>query len=91
MKILFSHFELLEDSRNIRGEKHKLTNILTLSITLCGYTDSVNVVDFLTLHDGYFINLLNLENGVLSHDTFSRVFFLISPREFIYILLNGLK
>ena len=63
MKTLFNHFEVLEDPRDIRGKKHKLINILILTIygTLCGYTDFVNMVDFLSLHENYFTNLLSLD------------------------------
>ncbi len=93
MKTLFSHFEILEDPRDIRGKKHELINILILTIygTLCGYTDFVNMVDFLTLHEEYFINLLDLENGIPSHDTFSRVFSLINPNEFMNIFIEWIK
>ena len=37
MKTLFSHFELLEDPRNIRGKKHKLINIMTIYGILLNY------------------------------------------------------
>lgn len=76
MKTLFNYIEILEDSRDIRGKKHKLPDILILTIygILCGYNDFVNMVDFLKLHEQYFIDLLKLKNGIPSHDTFSRVF-----------------
>lgn len=56
MKSLFEHFEILEDPRNIRGKKHKLINILILTIygILCGYTDFTNMTDFLKLNEEYF-------------------------------------
>ncbi len=90
MKTLFNHFELLEDPRDTRGKKHELINILIMTIygTLCGYTDFVNMVDFLCLHEEYFINLLKLENGVPSHDTFSRVFALINSNEFMNLFIQ---
>jgi len=93
MKTLFNHFEVLEDPRDIRGKKHELINILIMTIygTLCGYTDFVNMVDFLTLHEDYFLNLLNLENGIPSHDTFSRVFSLIKPEKFMDIFIDWIK
>ena len=77
MKSLFEHFEILEDSRDVRGKKHKLINILILTIygILCGYTDFTNMTDFLKLNEEYFNNLLSLKNGIPSHDCFSRVFF----------------
>jgi hypothetical protein len=39
MKNLFEHFEILEDTRDIRDKRHELINILILAIysILCGY------------------------------------------------------
>ena len=93
MKTLLNHFEVLEDPRDIRGKKHELKNILLLTIygTLCGYTDFVNMVDFLMLHEDYFSDLLDLKYGIPSHDTFSRVFSIISPNEFMNLFINWIK
>ncbi len=93
MKTLFNYIEILEDPRDIRGKKHKLSDILIMTIygVLCGYTDFVNMADFLKLHEQYFINLLNLENGVPSHDTFSRVFSSIDSKKFTSIFIEWIK
>ena len=93
MKTLLNHFEVLEDPRDIRGKKHELKNILLLTIygTLCGYTDFVNMVDFLMLHEDYFFDLLDLKYGIPSHDTFSRVFSIINPNEFMNLFINWIK
>ena len=93
MKSLFSHFELLEDSRDIRGKKHKLTNILIMTIygILCGYTDFTNLADFLKVYGDYFTNLLNLENGTPSHDTLSNVFAIIDFKKFLQLFIDWMK
>lgn len=93
MKTLYNYINILEDTRDIRGKKHKLTDIIIMTIygVLCGYTDFVNMADFLKLHEQYFIDLLNLENGVPSHDTFSRVFSLIDSKKFIDIFIEWIK
>ncbi len=93
MKTLYNHFEVLEDSRDIRGKRHELINIIILTIygILCGYTDFVNMADFLEVNEDYFIDLLKLENGIPSHDTFSRVFSIIKPNEFMEIFINWIK
>lgn len=93
MKPLYNYINILEDTRDIRGKKHKLTDIIIMTIygVLCGYTDFVNMADFLKLHEQYFIDLLNLENGVPSHDTFSRVFSLIDSKKFIDIFIEWIK
>lgn len=93
MKTLLNHFEILEDPRDIRGKRHELKNIFVLTIygTLCGYTDFVNMVDFLTLHEDYFSDLLDLKYGIPSHDTFSRVFSMINPSKFMDIFIDWIK
>ncbi len=93
MKSLFEHFEILEDPRDIRGKKHELTNILVMTIygILCGYTDFVNIADFLSVYEEYFINLLNLENGIPSHDTFSKVFRNIDSKKFMELFIDWIK
>lgn len=93
MKTLSNYIEILEDPRDIRGKKHKLSDILIMTIygVLCGYTDFVNMTDFLTLHEQYFIDLLELENGIPSHDTFSRVFSSIDSKKFTDIFVEWIK
>lgn len=93
MNTLYNHFEVLEDTRDIRGKKHELINIIIMTIygVLCGYTDFVNMADFLELNEEYFTDLLSLENGIPSHDTFSRVFAIINPKEFMNIFTQWIK
>lgn len=93
MKSLLEHFEMLEDPRDIRGKRHKLTDILIMTIygILCGHTDFVNIADFLSIYEDYFINLLNLENGIPSHDTFSNVFRNIDSKKFMELFIDWIK
>ena len=93
MKTLFNYIEILEDSRDIRGKKHRLPDILIMTIygVLCGYTDFVNMAYFLKLHEQYFIDLLKLDNGLPSHDTFSRVFSSIDSKKFTNIFIEWIK
>lgn len=93
MKSLFNHFEILEDPRDIRGKKHELINILVMTIygILCGYTDFTNLADFLKVHEDYFNNLLNLENGTPSHDTLSNVFSIVDSKKFMSIFIEWIK
>lgn len=93
MKSLYNHFEILEDPRDIRGKKHELINILIMTIygILCGYTDFTNLADFLKVHEIYFTNLLNLENGTPSHDTLSKVFATIDSKKFLEIFIGWMK
>lgn len=85
MKTLIDIFEDMEDIRDNRGKKHKLKDIIVMSIyaILCGNNDSENIADWLELRKEYFIELMNLENGIPSADTFLRVFRAIEPTEFM--------
>ncbi len=51
MKTLSNYIEILEDPRDIRGKKHKLSDILIMTIygVLCGYTDFVNMTAILKI------------------------------------------
>lgn len=93
MKSLYNHFEILEDPRDVRGKKHELINIIIMTIygVLCGYTDFTNLADFLKVHEQYFNNLLNLENGTPSHDTLSNVFSIIDSKKFLNTFIEWIK
>ena len=93
MKSLFEKFEMLEDPRDIRGKRHNLIDILIMTIygILCGYTDFVNIADFLKLKEYYFNSLLNLKQGTPSHDCLSRVFAIIDPKKFMKLFIEWVK
>ena len=90
---LFERFEVLEDPRDIRGKKYKLTDILVMTIygLLCGLTDYTNIADFMKLKEDYFTELLNLENGKPSHDCLSDIYARIDPKKFIEIFIEWTK
>ena len=77
-------FGTIEDPRDVRGQRHKLLDIFILTVfgLLWGHTDFTNMVIELKYHGGYFTELLGLENGIPSHDTFSAAFSVINPAEF---------
>lgn len=93
MNTLYNKFEILEDPRDIRGKKHKLINILIMTIygIICGYEDFVNLADFLKVNEQYFIKTLNLEHGTPSHDTLSKVFSIIDSKKFLEIFISWIK
>jgi len=78
-------FGVIEDPRDIRGQRHKLLDIFILTVfgLLWGHTDFTNMVIELKYHEPYFIELLGLANGIPSHDTFSAAFSIINPSEFL--------
>ena len=75
----------IEDPRDNRGKRHKLLDIFILTVfgLLWGHTDFTNMVIDLKYHEAYFTELLGLENGIPSHDTFSATFSIIDPAEFL--------
>lgn len=90
---LFKRFEVLEDSRDERGKKYKLIDILIMTIygLLCGLKDFTNIADFMKLKEDYFTKLLNLENGTPSHDCLSDLYASIDPKQFMKIFIEWTK
>ena len=90
---LFEKFEVLEDPRDIRGKKHKLINILIMTIyaILCGQTDYTNIAYFMKIKEDYFTDLLKLENGTPSHDCLSYLFARIEPQKFMEVFIEWIK
>ena len=85
MKPLIQYFDVIDDPRDIRGKKHRLTDILIMTIygILNQETDFTNIALFLKLREDYFTNLLNLEYGIPSHDCFSDTFAVIDSKKFM--------
>jgi predicted transposase YbfD/YdcC len=75
------HFAEVEDPRIDRHKQHKLIDVLVIAICalLCGANDWVAVETFGKAKQEWFHEFLELPNGIPSHDTFGRVFALLSP------------
>ncbi len=82
----------IEDPRDNRGKRHKLLDIFIMAVfgLLWGHTDFTNMVIDLKYHETYFTELLGLENGIPSHDTFSAAFSIINPAEFLECFIQWL-
>jgi len=78
-------FGAIEDPRDNRGKRHRLLDIFILTIfgLLWGHTDFTNMEIELKYHEEYFTKVLGLLNGIPSHDTFSSVYSIINPEEFM--------
>lgn len=85
LNTLAAIFGSIEDPRDNRGKRHKLLDIFIMTVfgLLWGHTDFTNMVIDLKYHEEYFTELLGLENGIPSHDTFSAAFSIINPAEFL--------
>lgn len=81
---LASHFSLLKDPRVDRTKDHKLLDIIIIAIcgTICGADGWVAIEQFGKAKEAWLKTILELPNGIPSHDTFGRVFAHIDPVEF---------
>jgi predicted transposase YbfD/YdcC len=76
-------FSGLVDPRKKQAQ-HDLTEILFIALlaTLCGATTCCDIALFGQSKEALLRTILVLENGIPSHDTFSRVFRIIDPKSF---------
>src|SRR5258708_31081873 len=77
-------WEGLDDPRRGNGAVHDRHEILTIAIcaVLCGGQGSVDMGLFAKSKEPFLRGFLKLENGVPSHDTFSRLFRMLDPEQF---------
>lgn len=79
-----AHFSDLEDPRvNVHNQLHSLEDILLLTIlaVLCGANDWVEIEAFGHAKLEWLKGILELRNGIPSHDTLGRVFALLNPQQ----------
>ena len=81
---LGSHFASLKDPRVERTKRHKLLDIIIIAIcgTICGADGWVEIEEFGKQKEAWLKTILELPNGIPSHDTFGRVFAHLDPVEF---------
>lgn len=79
------YFSSIKDPRkDNHNKRHHLQDILIITIlgALCGADNWVELCEFAKAKEEWLMTFLMLPNGIPSHDTFSRVFSLINPKEF---------
>lgn len=83
-KTLIECFEGLKDPRDPSAVDHKLIDIIVIAIlaTLCGSNGFNQYEIFGIAKESWLRKILELPNGIPSHDTFNRVFSLLNPEEF---------
>jgi len=81
---VFEHFVTLKDPRLDRRKLHQLPDILfmTLCAVISGCDNWVHIADYCEIHKDWFTEVLKLEHGIPSHDTFNNVFKAIDNKEF---------
>jgi len=77
-------FADLPDPRTGNATRHDLLEVLTIALTasICGAQTCTQFADFAVDREDLFREFLDLENGLPSHDTFSRIFRLLDPAAF---------
>jgi predicted transposase YbfD/YdcC len=82
MQGLIEHFGELPDPRVDRTKKHKLIDILflTLAAVLCGCDEWEEIQAFGEKKEGWLRKYLELPNGIPSHDTINRVISALDPK-----------
>jgi hypothetical protein len=81
LETIFAH---VEDPRMERTKLHRLRDIIIIAIcgVICGADGWVGIEEFGKAKEAWFTELLQLPNGIPSHDTFGRVFAHIDPKQF---------
>lgn len=79
-----SAFESVPDPRTGNARRHDFLEVLVMALTaaVCGAETCSDFADFAVDRADLFGEFLRLENGVPSHDTFSRIFRLLDPDAF---------
>jgi predicted transposase YbfD/YdcC len=81
---LREHLESLPDPRLDRQKRHKLIDIITITIcaVIGGAETWTDIQAFGKAKEQWFRTFLELSNGIPSHDTFGRFFSLLDPLSF---------
>ncbi len=84
LRSLETIFAQVEDPRMDRTKLHRLRAILIIAIcgVICGADGWVGIEEFGKAKQEWLIELLQLPNGIPSHDTFGRVFAHLDPKQF---------
>jgi predicted transposase YbfD/YdcC len=83
-KSLIEHFSVIKDPRINRKKRHRLIDIIVISIcgVICGCDSFVDIEEYGLSKQDWFRSRLELKHGIPSHDTIGRVFSLINPLQF---------
>src|SRR5438876_205509 len=88
-----AHFADLPDPRIDRTRRHKLLDIIfiTLCAAVCGANDFVAIEKFGKTKRQWLSKYLELPNGIPSHDTFGRVVAALDPEKFVECFVSWVQ
>ena len=81
---IIHHFSSIKDPRVNRQKKHQLQDIFFISLCamICGADNWVAIEEFGLAKEEWFTELLGLQHGIPSHDTFGEVYAAIDTDQF---------
>ena len=87
------YFGEIKDPRIERTKRHKLIDIVTITIcaVISGADTFVEIEEYGKVKHKWLKQFLQLPNGIPSHDTFSRVFARIDTQEFQQCFLKWIE
>ncbi len=87
------HFSELEDPRIERTKRHKLIDIITITIcaVICNADGWMEIERYGISKYKWLKKFLELPNGIPSHDTFARVFSLLNPEQLQQCFLTWIE
>lgn len=87
------HFGNIPDPRIERKKLHKLQDIIfiTIAATICGIDTWEDMEEWAEIREDWLKTILELPNGIPSHDTINRVFSLIDPHAFQECFVGWVK
>jgi predicted transposase YbfD/YdcC len=87
------HFGNIEDPRIERTKLHKLVDILVIAIcaVIAGADNWEDIEEFGKARIEWFQTILEIPNGIPSHDTFNRLFARLEPEQFQNSFISWMK
>jgi len=90
---IIDHFGSLTDPRILLKTRHKFIEIIVIALCamLAGADQWTEIAQFGRAKEAWFRTFLELPFGIPSHDTFGRVFSMISPEQFEKCFLDWVR